>query len=245
MKDIKPYRPPLPYPSLQPYFVAGISLIIPQGAQPTEQEVQDAYRLLDTIKALPVEDQERVAHHYFDPATFGPLVIPRIPYGTDLFNWLYSLHYFDQELVWQPLLPYLNESSTQHVIRHLINVGHPKAFEYCYQIPNEFIRQQIALAGYNTAYYLEYEENLEVLDALIEAGVNLDLAWQSDRKEVQLNLIHRYPDDPRLKQLVQSPHEAVRTTLVAKGLFLDQLTKDPSPDIGRIAQLRSVMQEVH
>lgn len=34
----------------------------------------------------------------------------------------------------------------------------------------EFIRQQIALAGYNTAYYLECEENLEVLDALIESG---------------------------------------------------------------------------
>ena len=245
MKDIQPYLPPLPFPSLQPYLTAGIDLVIRQDTRPTEQEIEDAYRLLDTIKALPLTEQEQVAQYYFDPATFDPITIPHIPYGVDILDWLHSLHYFDQELVWQSILPYLNERTSQTLIRYLVNVAHPKAFEYCYQIPNEFIRQRIALAGYNTAYYLEYEENLEVLDALIESGVNLDLAWQSDRKEVQLNLIHRYPDDPRLEGLVQSPHEAVRTTLVAKGLFLDQLTKDPSPDIGRIAQLRSVMQGVH
>ena len=245
MKDLQSYRPPLPFPSLQPYLVADMSIIIRQGIHPTIQQSRDAYRFLDVIKALPLEEQAQVAHYYFDPATFDPITIPQTSYGFHIFAWLYSLHYFDQELVWQSILPHLNERTSQTLIRWLVDVAHPKAFEYCYQMPNEFIRQQIALAGYHTAYYLEYEENLEVLDALIEAGVNLDLAWQSDRKEVQLNLIHRYPDDPRLKQLVQSPHEAVRTTLVAKGLFLDQLTKDPSPDIGRIAQLRSVMQEVH
>ena len=245
MKDIQPYLPPLPFPSLQPYLTAGIDLIIRQGTYPTIQQSRDAYRLLDAIKALPLTEQEQAAQYYFDPATFDPTTIPQTSYGFHIFTWLYSLHYFDQELVWQSIRPHLNERTSQALIRWLADAAHPKAFEYCYQIPNEFIRQQIALAGYNTAYYLECEENLEVLDALIESGVNLDLAWQSDRKEVQLNLIHRYPDDPRLKQLVQSPHEAVRTTLVAKGLFLDQLTKDPSPDIGRIAQLRSVMQEVH
>ncbi len=245
MKDIQPYLPPLPFPSLQPYLTAGISLIIRQGTRPTDQEVQDAYRFLDAIQVLPQNEQEQVAHYYFDPTKFDPITIPRLPYGVDLLDWLYSLHYFDQELVWQSLLPHLNERTSHDLIRYLISVSHPKVFEYCYQVSDDFLRQRIALAGYNTVYYLEYEENLEVLDALIESGVNLDLAWQSDRKEVQLNLIYRYPDDPRLEQLVQSPHEAVRTTLVAKGLFLDQLTQDPSPDIGRIAQLRSVMQEVH
>ena len=232
MKDIQPYLPPLPFPSLQPYLTAGIDLIIRQGTYPTIQQSRDAYRLLDAIKDLPLTEQEQAAQYYFDPATFDPTTIPQTSYGFHIFTWLYSLQYFDQELVWQSIRPHLNERTSQALIRWLADAAHPKAFEYCYQIPNEFIRQQIALAGYNTAYYLECEENL-------------DLAWQSDRKEVQLNLIHRYPDDPRLKQLVQSPHEAVRTTLVAKGLFLDQLTKDPSPDIGRIAQLRSVMQEVH
>lgn len=245
MKNIQPYLPPLPFPSLQPYLTAGIDLIIRQGTHPTIQQSRDAYRFLDAIKALPLTEQEQVAQYYFDPATFDPITIPQTSYGIEVLDWLHSLHYFDQELVWQSIRPHLNERTSQTSIRYLVDAAHPKAFEYCYQIPNEFIRQQIALAGYNTAYYLECEENLEVLDALIESGVNLDLAWQSDRKEVQLNLIHRYPDDPRLKQLVQSPHEAVRTTLVAKGLFLDQLTKDPSPDIERIAQLRSVMQEVH
>lgn len=241
MKDLQPYLPPLPFPSLQPYLVADISIIIRQGTHPTVQQSRDAYRFLDAIKALPLDEQELVAHYYFNSATFDPIDIPQTSYGVTVIEWLHSLHYFDQELVWQSLLPHLNERTSHTLIRYLIDVAHPKAFEYCYQIPNEFIRQQIALAGYNTAYYLECEENLEVLDALIESGVNLDLAWQSDRKEVQLNLIHRYPDDPRLEGLIQSPHEAVRTTLVANGLFLGQLTKDPSPDIQRIAQLRSVI----
>lgn len=240
MKDLQPYRPPLPFPSLQPYLVADMS-IIRQGIHPTIQQSRDAYRFLDAIKDLPLDEQEQVAHYYFNPAAFDPIDIPQTSYGVAVIEWLHSLHYFDQELVWQSLLPHLNERTSHIVIRYLIDMAHPKAFEYCYQMSNEFIRKQIALAGYNTTYYLECEENLEVLDALIESGVNLDLAWQSDRKEVQLNLIYRYPDDPRLEGLVQSPHEAVRTTLVAKGLFLDQLTKDPSPDIGRIAQLRSVI----
>lgn len=245
MKDLQPYLPPLPFPSLQPYLTAGISLIIQQGTRPTEQEIQDAYRFLDAIKDLPLDEQVQVAHYYFDPAAFDPIDIPQTSYGVAVIEWLHSLHYFDQELVWQSLLPHLNERTSHTLIRYLIDMAHPKVFEYCYQMPNEFIRKQIALAGYNTVYYLECEENLEVLDVLIESGVNLDLAWQSDRKEVQLNLIYRYPDDPRLKDLVQSPHEAVRTTLVAKGLFLDQLTQDPSPDIQRMAQLRSVISRVH
>lgn len=241
MKDLQPYLPPLPFPSLQPYLTAGVSLIIRQDTRPTEQEVQDAYRFLDAIKDLPLDEQVQVAHYYFDPTKFDPITIPRLPYGVDLLDWLYSLRYFDQELVWQTLIPHFKKRTSHDLIRYLIGIEHPKIFEYCYQISDDFLRQRIALAGYNTAYYLAYEENLEVLDALIESGVNLDLAWQSDRKEVQLNLIHRYPDDPRLEGLIHSPHEAVRTTLVANGLFLDQLTKDPSPDIGRITQLRSVI----
>ena len=233
MKNIQPYLPPLPFPSLQPYLTAGIDLIIRQGTYPTIQQSRDAYRFLDAIKALPLTEQEQVAQYYFDPATFDPITIPQTSYGIEVLDWLHSLHYFDQELVWQSLLPHLNERTSQTLIRYLVDAAHPKAFEYCYQIPNEFIRQQIALAGYNTAYYLEYEENLEVL------------AWQSDRKEVQLNLIHRYPNDPRLENLTQSPHEAVRTTLVAKGLFLDRLMQDPSPDIERMAQLRLVISQVH
>lgn len=241
MKDLQPYLPPLPFPSLQPYLVANISIIIRQGIHPTIQQSRDAYRFLDAIKDLPLNEQAQVAHYYFDPATFDPTTIPQTSYGVAVIEWLHSLHYFDQGLVWQSLLPHLNERTSYTLIRYLIDVAHPKVFEYCYQMPNESIRQQIALAGYNTAYYLECEENLEVLDALIESGVNLDLAWQSDRKEVQLNLIYHYPNDPRLEGLVQSPHEAVRTTLVAKGLFLDQLMQDPSPDIGRMAHLRSVI----
>ena len=245
MKDIQPYLPPLPFPSLRPYLVADMSIIIRQGTHPTIQQSRDAYRFLDAIKDLPLDEQVQVAHYYFNPATFDPIDIPQTSYGVAVIEWLHSLHYFDQELVWQSLLLHLNERTSHTLIRYLIDVAHPKAFEYCYQMPNEFIRQQIALAGYNTAYYLECEENLEVLDALIQSGVHLDLAWQSDRKEVQLNLIYRYPDDPRLEGLIQSPHEAVRTTLVAKGLFLDQLMQDPSPDIGRIAQLRSVINQVY
>ena len=241
MKDLQPYLPPLPFPSLQPYLVADMSIIIRQGTYPTIQQSRDAYRFLDAIKGLPLNEQAQIAHYYFNPATFDPIDIPQTSYGVAVIEWLHSLYYFDQELVWQSLLPHLNERTSHTLIRYLVGVAHPKAFEYCYQMPNEFIRKQIALAGYNTAYYLECEENLEVLDALIESGVNLDLAWQSDRKEVQLNLIYHYLDDPRLARLVNSPHEAVRTTLVANGLFLDQLTKDPSPDIGRIAQLRSVI----
>ena len=241
MKDLQPYLPPLPFPSLQPYLVADISIIIRQGTYPTIQQSRDAYRFLDAIKDLPLDEQVQVAHYYFSPDAFDPIDIPQTTYGVAVIEWLYSLHYFDQELVWQSILPHLNERASQTLIQWLVGAAHPKAFEYCYQIQNEFIRRQIALAGYNTTYYLECEENLEVLDALIESGVSLDLAWQSDRKEVQLNLIYRYPDDPRLEGLVQSPHEAVRTTLVANGLFLEQLRQDPSPDIQRIAQLRSVI----
>lgn len=241
MKDIEPYHPPLPFPSLQPYLVADMSIIIRQGTHPTIQQSRDAYRFLDAIKALPLDEQEQVAHYYFDLATFDPIDISQTSYGIAVIEWLHSLHYFDQELVWQALLPHLNERTSHDLIRYLISVSHPKVFEYCYQVSDDFLRKRIALAGYHTAYYLECEENLEILDALIESGVNLDLAWQSDRQEVQLNLIYRYPDDPRLARFVDSPHEAVRTTLVAKGLFLDQLTKDPSPDIERMIQLRSVL----
>lgn len=241
MKALKSYTPPLPFPSLQPYLTVGISLIIRQGTRPTGQKVRDAYRLLDAIKTLPRTEQKQVAYYYFDPTTFDPITIPRLPYGIDVIDWLYSLQYFEQEAVWQALIPHVNEQSSHDLIRYLIGIEHPKIFEHCYQISDDFLRQRIALAGYHTAYYLEHEENLEILDALIESGVNLKLAWQSNRKEVQLNLIYRYPNDPRLESLVHSPHEAVRTTLAAKGLFLDQLAQDPSPDIERMLRLRSVL----